>query len=223
MKKQKWLMLFLVAALLIAAAGCEASPPASPTAVPGAQQSAEPTEDGAADIQEGADAGQADAGNPIVEITMEDGGVIRIQLDSEQAPVTVENFLILVRDGFYDGLTFHRISAGFVIQGGDPLGTGRGGPGHTITGEFSSNGWSNTISHTRGVISMARSDLPDSAGSQFFITLGDATFLDGDYAAFGVVIEGMDVVDQIAAVPTNKETPLEPVVMKTVRVVSETD
>lgn len=160
----------------------------------------------------------------MVEITMEDGGVIRLELDSEAAPVTVENFVSLVEDEFYDGLIFHRIIPDFMIQGGDPEGTGMGGPGHQITGEFASNGWDNPISHTPGVISMARSGDPNSAGSQFFITHGDASFLDGDYAAFGRVVEGMDIVDQIATVPTDSgDRPLEDVVIKTIRVVDTAD
>ena len=131
-------------------------------------------------------------------ITMENGEKIHIQLDDEQAPITVENFVELVQDGFYDGLTFHRIEPGFVIQGGDPQGNGTGGPGHTIKGEFKANGVNNTISHERGVISMARAQDYDSAGSQFFITLDDATFLNGQYAAFGTVDEeSMEVVDAI--------------------------
>lgn len=131
-------------------------------------------------------------------ITMENGAKIHIQLDDEQAPITVENFVELVQDGFYDGLTFHRIEPGFVIQGGDPQGNGTGGPGHTIKGEFKANGVNNTISHERGVISMARAQDYDSAGSQFFITLDDAAFLDGQYAAFGTVDEeSMEVVDAI--------------------------
>lgn len=137
----------------------------------------------------------------IAVITMETGETIEIKLDAEQAPITVENFKKLVDEGFYDGLTFHRIEEGFVIQGGDPEGTGVGGPGHTIKGEFSQNGVENNLSHVRGVVSMARNNISfDSAGSQFFITLGDATFLDGGYAAFGTVDEdGMEQVDAIVA------------------------
>ena len=118
-------------------------------------------------------------------------------LDAEHAPITVENFVKLAKDGFYDGLTFHRIMKGFMIQGGDPLGTGLGGSDETIKGEFSKNGVDNPISHTRGTISMARSQLMDSASSQFFIVHEDSTFLDGDYAAFGSVTEGMEIVDKI--------------------------
>ena len=158
----------------------------------------------------------------MIEITMENGGKIKIELDPSAAPITVENFEKLVRDGFYDGLTFHRIIPGFMIQGGDPEGTGMGGPGYGIKGEFARNGVNNPIRHTRGVISMARSMMPDSAGSQFFIMHEDAPHLDGNYAAFGHVVEGMDVVDEIAGVETDAgDRPLAPVVMKAVRVIEE--
>ncbi|HIR52182.1 MAG TPA: peptidylprolyl isomerase [Candidatus Onthovicinus excrementipullorum] len=158
----------------------------------------------------------------MIEITMENGGKIKIELDPSAAPITVENFEKLVRDGFYDGLTFHRIIPGFMIQGGDPEGTGMGGPGYGIKGEFARNGVNNPIRHTRGVISMARSMMPDSAGSQFFIMHEDAPHLDGNYAAFGHVVEGMDVVDEIAGVETDAgDRPLAPVVMKTVRIIGE--
>ena len=130
---------------------------------------------------------------------MKDGGVIDLELDAKAAPVTVENFEKLVRDGFYDGLIFHRVIRGFMIQGGDPLGTGAGGPGWHIKGEFAANGWNNPISHKRGVISMARAQDPDSACSQFFIMVADAPHLDGQYAAFGHVTDGQDVVDKVAA------------------------
>lgn len=154
----------------------------------------------------------------VIEITMENGGVISIELDPEAAPVSVENFLKLVDEGFYDGLTFHRIIPNFMIQGGDPEGTGMGGSDEKIKGEFSSNGWENPISHERGVISMARSQNHDSASSQFFITNADASFLDGDYAAFGRVLSGMDVVDEITAVETNaNDAPTTAVVIETIR------
>ena len=156
----------------------------------------------------------------MIEITMENGGTIRIELDKTAAPITVENFEKLAAKGFYDGLTFHRVIPGFMIQGGCPQGTGMGGPGYTIQGEFASNGVANPIRHTRGVISMARAQDPNSAGSQFFIMPADAPHLDGDYAAFGHVVEGMEVVDEIAAVTTDfRDMPRTPVVMKTVRVV----
>ena len=132
------------------------------------------------------------------QITVKDYGTITVALDADAAPVTVENFEKLAREGFYDGLTFHRIIDGFMIQGGDPLGNGTGGSDETIVGEFASNGHENPISHVKGVISMARSQNPDSASSQFFITVADSTFLDGDYAAFGYVTDGMEVADQIA-------------------------
>ncbi|MBQ2751016.1 MAG: peptidylprolyl isomerase [Oscillospiraceae bacterium] len=139
----------------------------------------------------------------MVTITMENGGVIKLELYPEIAPITVENFEKLVKDGFYDGLIFHRVIRGFMIQGGCPQGTGTGGPGWQIKGEFARNGVKNDLKHTRGVISMARSMSPNSAGSQFFIMHEDAPHLDGSYAAFGKVVEGMDVVDAIASVKTN--------------------
>ncbi len=135
--------------------------------------------------------------NPVVAIEIEDYGTITVELDPEAAPITVENFLKLVGDGFYDGLTFHRIISGFMIQGGDPLGNGTGGSKETIKGEFAANGVENPISHKRGVISMARSQDPDSASSQFFIMHADANYLDGQYAAFGHVLEGIEIVDKI--------------------------
>ena len=141
--------------------------------------------------------------NPIVKIEMENGGVITAELYPEFAPNTVANFVNLVESGFYNGLIFHRVIPGFMIQGGDPNGTGMGGPGYSIKGEFARNGYrENTLRHTRGVLSMARSMMPNSAGSQFFIMHANAPHLDGDYAAFGKVTEGLDVVDQIANTPT---------------------
>jgi len=158
----------------------------------------------------------------MIRITMKDGGVIDLELDEKAAPLTVENFLKLVNMKFYDGTIFHRVIPGFMIQGGDPQGTGMGGPGWTIKGEFSANGVDNPISHKRGVISMARAMDPDSAGSQFFIMHADADYLDGQYAAFGHVVSGMDVVDRIAGVRTNRwagDRPYEDQVMETVRVI----
>ena len=144
--------------------------------------------------------------NPIVKIEMENGGVITAELYPELAPNTVANFVNLVESGFYDGLIFHRVIPGFMIQGGDPQGTGMGGPGYSIKGEFARNGFrENTLRHTRGVLSMARSMMPNSAGSQFFIMHADAPHLDGDYAAFGKVTDGMDVVDRIASVRTGMQ------------------
>ena len=160
----------------------------------------------------------------MVRITMKDGGVIDLELDEKAAPITVENFLKLVNAKFYDGTIFHRVIAGFMIQGGDPQGTGMGGPGWTIKGEFAQNGVDNPISHKRGVISMARAMDPDSAGSQFFIMHADGEFLDGQYAAFGHVVNGMDVVDRIASAKTNRwagDRPYEDQVMETVRGVED--
>ena len=136
----------------------------------------------------------------MIQIEMENGGIIRIELDYSAAPVTAANFEKLVREGFYNGLIFHRVIPGFMIQGGDPTGTGCGGSGTNIPGEFKMNGHDNPLGHTRGVVSMARAQHPDSASSQFFIMHGDAPYLDGQYAAFGKVVEGMEVVDEIAAV-----------------------
>ena len=155
------------------------------------------------------------AQNPIVTIEMKDGGIIKAELYPETAPNTVNNFLSLVKKGFYDGLIFHRVINGFMIQGGCPDGTGVGGPGYSIKGEFSQNGFDNNLKHTAGVLSMARSMMPDSAGSQFFIMHKDAPHLDGAYAAFGMVTEGMDVVDKIATVKTDvADRPLEIQVIK---------
>ena len=155
----------------------------------------------------------------MVNIEMANGKNIKIELYPEIAPITCENFEKLVKSGFYDGLTFHRVISGFMIQGGCPLGNGTGGPGWNIKGEFSSNGVPNNLRHTRGVISMARSMMPDSAGSQFFIMHQDAPHLDGQYASFGKVVEGMDVVDEIAGVNTDyHDKPLEPQIMKKVTI-----
>ena len=136
--------------------------------------------------------------HPIVTIEMENGSIIQAELYPEVAPNTVNNFISLIRKGYYDGIIFHRVIPGFMIQGGDPTGTGTGGPGYSIKGEFAQNGFPNSLRHTEGVLSMARTMIPDSAGSQFFIMHKDAPHLDGQYAAFGKVTEGMDVVDAIA-------------------------
>ncbi len=156
----------------------------------------------------------------MVQIEMDNGGIIKIELYADKAPITVANFEKLVGEGFYDGLTFHRVISGFMIQGGCPLGNGMGGPDEKIKGEFLANGVPNNLKHTRGVISMARSQNPNSAGSQFFIMHKDAPHLDGQYAAFGKVIEGMDAVDEIAAVDVDyNDKPVTPVVMKKVTIV----
>lgn len=158
----------------------------------------------------------------MVVITMENGKQIKLKLRPDCAPISCENFEKLVKQGFYNGLTFHRIIAGFMIQGGCPDGTGMGGPGWHIKGEFLANGVPNPLKHTRGVLSMARAQDPNSAGSQFFIMHADAPYLDGNYAAFGEVIEGMDVVDEIAEQRTNyADAPLAPQVMKTVEIVAD--
>ena len=159
----------------------------------------------------------------MIRITMKDGGVIDLELDKKAAPVTVENFEKLVKDKFYDGLIFHRVIPGFMIQGGDPEGTGMEGPGWHIKGEFAANGWNNPIAHKRGVISMARAQDPNSAGSQFFIMHKDASYLDGQYAAFGKVVKGIEVVDKIAGVPTSRwnNRPYEDQVIDTIRIVEE--
>lgn len=148
--------------------------------------------------------------NPVVTITMTNGDVMKAELYPEIAPNTVNNFISLVQEGFYDGLIFHRVISGFMIQGGDPQGTGMGGPGYSIKGEFAMNGVRNDLKHTRGVLSMARSMMPNSAGSQFFIMHANAPHLDGQYAAFGKVVEGLDVVDKIASVRTGwQDKPVE--------------
>lgn len=151
---------------------------------------------------------------------MENGQTMLVDLYPEIAPKSVENFVQLVEKGFYNGLTFHRVIPGFMIQGGCPDGTGMGGPGHSIEGEFASNGFKNDLAHTKGVLSMARSMMPNSAGSQFFLMAADAPHLDGDYAAFGKVIEGLDVVDAIVAVQRDRnDKPLTPQVIKTMELV----
>ena len=156
----------------------------------------------------------------MVQIEMENGRIIKVELDKEAAPVTAQNFENLVKKGFYDGLIFHRVIKGFMIQGGDPTGTGCGGSGENIVGEFAMNGHNNPLSHVRGVISMARSQNPNSASSQFFIMHADALYLDGQYAAFGKVVEGMEVVDEIADVATDySDRPRIDMVMKKVTIV----
>lgn len=159
------------------------------------------------------------AQNPVVTIEMENGSVIKAELYPQVAPNTVNNFISLVKKGFYDGVIFHRVISGFMLQGGDPDGTGMGGPGYSIKGEFTQNGFKNDLKHEPGVLSMARTMMPNSAGSQFFIMHEAAPHLDGAYAAFGKVTEGMDVVNAIAAVPTNyNDRPLETQCMKKVTV-----
>ena len=152
-------------------------------------------------------------------IEMENGGKITLELYPEKAPITVANFVKLAKSGFYNGIIFHRVIAGFMIQGGDPTGTGMGGPGHTIKGEFAANGVANDLKHTRGVISMARAYDPNSAGSQFFIMHADAPHLDGQYAAFGKMLDGFETLDEIARVRTNfSDKPLREQKMKSVTI-----
>lgn len=156
------------------------------------------------------------AQNPIVTITMENGDIMKLELYPEVAPVSVHNFISLINKNFYDGLIFHRVIKGFMLQGGCPDGTGMGGPGYSIKGEFAQNGFENNLKHTEGVLSMARSMHPDSAGSQFFIMHKNSPHLDGGYAAFGKITEGMDVVNKIAETATDyNDRPLEPQVIKT--------
>ena len=159
------------------------------------------------------------AQNPIVTFTMENGDVIKAELYPDIAPISVNNFISLINKNFYDGLIFHRVIRGFMIQGGDPEGTGMGDPGYSIKGEFAANGIENNLKHTEGVLSMARSMMPNSAGSQFFIMHKDAPHLDGSYAAFGKVIEGMENVNKIAETPTDySDRPLEDQRIKSVTV-----
>lgn len=161
--------------------------------------------------QEQGGANTSEVQRPVVTIEMESGNEIVIELYPEIAPNTVRNFLSLARSGFYDGTIFHRVIPGFMIQGGDPQGTGMGGPGYSIRGEFTANGFKNDLKHTRGVVSMARTQDPNSAGSQFFIMVADAPHLDGMYAAFGKVIRGMEEVDRIVSVPRGaNDRPFEP-------------
>lgn len=194
---------------------------ATATALTTAATTAATTADAAAtagEITKNSDYARDD--DPIATITMADGGVITVELYPAAAPNTVANFVELANSGFYDGLTFHRVMSGFMIQGGDPNGDGTGGPGYSIAGEFTENGVDNKLTHTRGVISMARTSTGyDTAGSQFFIMHADATYLDGQYAAFGEVTSGMDVVDQIASVETDANNkPLTDVVIQSIRV-----
>ena len=159
------------------------------------------------------------AGKHHVEIEVQDYGTIAVELDGDAAPITVENFLKLAKEGFYDGLTFHRVIPGFMIQGGCPQGTGTGGPGYSIKGEFAANGFKNDLKHERGVLSMARAMDPNSAGSQFFIMVENAPHLDGQYAAFGKITEGMEVADAIVDQPRNMmDKPDKPQVMKKVTI-----
>lgn len=193
--RRKIICLFAVVMLVTVAAGCGSS---KSTVGEAQEESQEETDN----MQEDAD---LLSGKHYVNIHIKDKGTIAVELDADAAPITVTNFVNLVKEGFYDGLTFHRIIKGFMMQGGDPTGTGMGGSDQTIVGEFASNGIDNPISHTRGTISMARSGMPDSASSQFFIMHQDNNGLDGDYAAFGHVTEGMEIVDDICENTTGQD------------------
>ena len=212
---RKWIGMIALAAMTgLAAVGCSDNGQKTTEAVKETEsQTVAPEEDTTAPASEEdtAEPGKIVESATVV-IDVKDYGKITVELDAESAPVTVENFTKLVKEGFYDGLTFHRIMEGFMMQGGDPTGTGAGGSDETITGEFAANGIENPISHTRGTISMARSQDPDSASSQFFIVHKDSTFLDGQYAGFGRVTEGMDVVDKICedAQPTDDNGTIPP-------------
>jgi peptidyl-prolyl cis-trans isomerase B (cyclophilin B) len=200
--KNKFILIILAILLVMAMAGCGNQSQPKKQASQSHKTSQYPS-----DVKE----------NPVVTITMENGKKIVVELYPKVAPNTVANFVSLVKKGFYNGLTFHRVIPGFMIQGGDPNGDGTGGPGYTIKGEFSANGVKNDLKHERGVISMARAQDPNSAGSQFFIMVGDAPQLDGQYAAFGKVTEGMDVVDEIVNVKRDdRDKPLVAQKMKTV-------
>lgn len=196
-----WLLTLAFAAIMLA--GCGSKTETTDTTETTEETSAaDETSDGAADTADTSEDGELLTGLHHVTIDVQDYGTISLELDADTAPISVTNFINLANEGFYDGLTFHRIISGFMIQGGDPNGNGTGGSEKTIKGEFSANGVENDISHVRGVISMARANDPDSGSSQFFIVHEDSTFLDGQYAAFGHVTDGMDVVDAICeAVP----------------------
>ena len=201
-----WLLTLAFAATMLAGCGSKTDTTET-TETTEATSAADETSDGAADTADTSENEELLTGLHHVTIDVQDYGTISLELDADTAPISVTNFINLANEGFYDGLTFHRIISGFMIQGGDPNGNGTGGSEKTIKGEFSANGVENDISHVRGVISMARANDPDSGSSQFFIVHEDSTFLDGQYAAFGHVTDGMDVVDAICeAVPVQQLT-----------------
>ena len=199
MKKKSLVLVLIIGIMTISLASCggKSNTDTSSTSAANSSEEGQTKEDESeeADVEENA----GGIGMRNVELVVKDYGTIKLELDGDTAPITVENFVNLAESGFYNGLTFHRIMDGFMIQGGDPQGTGFGGSDQTIKGEFAANGVKNDISHKKGVISMARSQHPDSASSQFFITVADSEFLDGNYAAFGRVVEGQDIADKIAA------------------------
>lgn len=216
MKKLRLLFLVVVSLFLISLAGCS---PKTPSNVSNNTNTNQPTIPNANIQSPNAGGTQASTNNPIVTITMASGDQIKVELYPEVAPNTVKNFISLVQKGFYNGTTFHRVIPKFMIQGGDPNGNGSGGPGYSIKGEFTNNGFKNNLKHERGVISMARTNAPDSAGSQFFIMVAAVPSLDGDYAAFGKVISGMDAVDKIVNTPRDgNDKPLKNQVMNSVTV-----
>ena len=209
---KKKLVFFVCLAMAVMAAGCGAKKDVQEKVETAADASGKEqnTSDSQTAVEEPAQSQEAESGGLLsgkhyVDIHIKDKGVIRVELDADSAPISVTNFVNLAKSGFYDGLTFHRIIDGFMMQGGDPQGTGAGGSDESIKGEFSNNGVENTLSHTRGPISMARSQLPDSARSQFFIVHRDSTFLDGEYAAFGYVTEGIEIVDDICENTTGQD------------------
>ena len=220
----KRILAMMMALMLVLLCGCTATtaPKATeaPTAEPTAEATAEPTAEPAAEATAAAEATEEAAKKPVATITMKDGGVITLELYPELAPNTVANFVTLANSGFYDGLIFHRVIEGLMIQGGCPLGNGYGNPGYSIYGEFAANGFKqNILQHKRGVISMARSQMPNTAGSQFFIVQQDYHSWDGQYAAFGKVTSGMEVVDAIATTETNaSDKPLVDQVIESIRV-----
>jgi peptidyl-prolyl cis-trans isomerase B (cyclophilin B) len=219
--KRLGMMLLLMLILLVVASGCGASKNAAGDKSSGASSNSgnvsttPPTE---APVEDGPELLGPDK-HPVVTIQLSNDKIIKLELYPEVASNTVNNFISLINKGFYDGVIFHRVIPGFMIQGGDPEGTGMGGPGYSIAGEFSSNGFENKLKHTRGVLSMARTGEPDSAGSQFFIMVADAPSLDNEYASFGKVTEGMDAVDEIANQTTGaNDRPKTPISMKKVTV-----
>lgn len=214
--KRKIICLFAAALLAVSAAGCssgQSTTKENQSETAGTQEGEGQEDKDSVNKGESGDTQEESAadetllsGKHYVNINIKDKGTIKVELDADAAPITVTNFVRLVKEGFYEGLTFHRIIEGFMMQGGDPTGTGMGDADRTITGEFESNGVDNPISHTRGTISMARSAMPDSASCQFFIMHQDGTYLDGDYAAFGHVTEGMEIVDDICENTTGQDS-----------------
>ncbi|MDH6372021.1 peptidyl-prolyl cis-trans isomerase B (cyclophilin B) [Paenibacillus sp. PastF-3] len=215
------ILMVMLCLVMVIAAGCGNKPTNNNASSNNGSSSGAAGNNASSETNSGANEGlpSATASHPVVTIEMDNGGIIKAELYPEVAPNTVNNFISLIQKGFYDGTIFHRVIPNFMIQGGDPDGTGMGGPGYSIAGEFSGNGFTNNLLHTEGVLSMARSQAPDSAGSQFFIMDAAYPSLDGSYAAFGKVTEGMDVVKSIVGLKTDSsDRPEEPPVMKKVTV-----